>query len=39
LIQVKERFEPNPDVTELYDARYEVYKRIYPTLRDLLHAM
>jgi xylulokinase len=39
LIHVKERFEPNPEVTPRYDERYHLYKQVYPLLREFLHAM
>lgn len=35
-VQIKGRYTPGPAAT-LYQKRYELYRQIYPALRDLLH--
>lgn len=35
LIQVTESIEPNGDWVEVYDKKYEVFKRIYPVLNEI----
>ncbi|HIE03492.1 MAG TPA: hypothetical protein EYP61_01905 [Candidatus Latescibacteria bacterium] len=37
LVRVKETFEPNPKLHEVYAERSELYKEVYPRLKDILH--
>jgi len=37
LVRVKETFEPDPKLHEVYTERFELYKEIYPRLKDILH--
>jgi sugar (pentulose or hexulose) kinase len=37
LVSEKERYEPEPEAARRYDAHYEVYRDLYPTLRKLSH--
>jgi len=39
LIRDKERFEPRPDVARRYDERFELYRELYPTLKELNHRL
>ena len=34
-VKVKEVFEPNPEMHALYEERFEIYKEIYPALRQI----
>jgi xylulokinase len=36
-LKFKQRIEPRPAQQELYNPRYTLYRRLYPTLADLLH--
>jgi xylulokinase len=38
-VRVTNTYEPNPQTAARYDERYEIYRQLYPTLRDLLHAL
>lgn len=35
VVKVKETVEPDPELVKLYDERYEIYKSLYPDLREL----
>jgi xylulokinase len=32
-------YEPDPDMAARYDQRYEIYQRLYPALRDVMHRL
>ena len=36
-LQFPGRIEPSPDAVAAYDRRYQIYRQIYPSLRDLNH--
>jgi len=38
-IRITHTYEPNPAMVEQYAARYEIYRQLYPTLCNLLHAL
>ena len=38
-IRVVRTYEPDPQTAARYDERYDVYRRLYPTLRELVHAL
>ncbi|MBI4165132.1 MAG: xylulokinase, partial [Acidobacteria bacterium] len=38
-IVVQERIPPQPDNVKLYDRQYEVYRNLYPAVRDLSHQL
>ncbi|MBZ5562898.1 MAG: xylulokinase, partial [Acidobacteriia bacterium] len=38
-IQVKEQLAPRPDCATVYDQYYQVYRRLYPAVQDLSHAL
>ncbi|UCH35686.1 MAG: hypothetical protein JSV65_04875, partial [Armatimonadota bacterium] len=38
-IRAVKTYEPNPETAAQYDERYEIYRRLYPTLRDVMHAL
>jgi len=38
-VRVTKTYEPDPTMAAQYDERYDIYRRLYPTLRDLLHAL
>jgi xylulokinase len=38
-IQVKERMAPRPDNVKIYDRYYQVYRDLYPTVRELAHTL
>ena len=39
LIKVVETTEQDPDIVELYNKKYQVFKEIYPTLKDMFDKM
>lgn len=39
LVKVKETVEPDPEIVDLYNQRYEIFKSIYPTLKGLFEDM
>lgn len=39
LVQVRERVEPDPAAVAAYDARYQVWRGLYPALKDSFAAM
>jgi len=39
LIQIQDRFEPDPARHEAYTERYELYRRVYPAVRELSHGL
>ncbi len=38
-IQVGERLAPRPDFARVYDRQYQVYRSLYPAVRDLAHQL
>jgi xylulokinase len=38
-IQVKERMAPKPDIAKVYDRYYQVYRSLYPALKELSHTL
>jgi len=38
-IQVQATYEPRPEMASAYDEKFALYRRIYPALKDLHHAM
>lgn len=38
-IQVTETTPPDPERQNIYQSQYQLYRRLYPTLRDLSHAL
>ena len=36
-IQIQESVAPQPQVVPAYDRLYQVYRRLYPAVRDLAH--
>ncbi len=38
-IQVKEQMAPRPDYVAVYDQYYQVYRRLYPAVQELSHAL
>ena len=38
-IRVTKTYEPNPQMAARYAERYRIYRQLYPTLRELVHAM
>ncbi len=38
-IQVREQLAPRPDYVAAYDRYYQVYRRLYPAVQDLSHAL
>jgi xylulokinase len=39
LIREQDHFEPRPEMVERYDERFEIYKKLYPILKDVNHAL
>ncbi|HHY81271.1 MAG TPA: xylulokinase [Clostridiales bacterium] len=39
IVRVKETVEPDPEIALLYNERYEIFRRIYPCMKDLFKAM
>ncbi len=39
LIKVVETTEQDPEIVELYNKKYEVFKELYPTLKDMFDKM
>ena len=39
IVHFSERITPSPDAVSAYDRRYQIYRQIYPALRDLNHLM
>jgi len=39
LVKVRKSFVPNPEQQRLYDRGFEVYRRLYPSCKDLTHAI
>ena len=37
LVKVKETIKPDKELTLKYDKKYQVFKTLYPTLKDLFH--
>lgn len=35
VVSIKETVEPDPQIVDLYEERYKLFKKIYPTLKDL----
>lgn len=35
LVEVADRVEPDPELTERYEARYQQFRTIYPALRQV----
>jgi xylulokinase len=38
-IQVRESMSPNPDHVAVYDRYYQVYRKLYPAVRDFSHTL
>jgi xylulokinase len=38
-IQVRERLAPRPDHAPIYDRQYQVYRNLYPAVRELAHQL
>jgi xylulokinase len=38
-LQITKTYQPNPKIKALYDERYELYKNLYPALRDINHKL
>jgi xylulokinase len=36
-LRVKDTYEPDPAEADQYEERYQLYREIYPTLKDLMH--
>lgn len=39
VVKVKETVEPDPEIVALYEERYETFRSIYPSLKDLFKTM
>ncbi|HZJ83522.1 MAG TPA: xylulokinase [Clostridia bacterium] len=39
VVKVKETVDPDPEIVELYEERYKVYKNIYPSVKGLFKEM
>jgi len=39
MVRVTKTYEPDPQMAARYDERFEIYRRMYPTLRDLMHSL
>ncbi|MGQ9463671.1 MAG: FGGY-family carbohydrate kinase [Candidatus Fervidibacter sp.] len=39
LVKVKEVFEPDPKEVTLYNERFDLYRQLYPTLKEWLHRL
>jgi hypothetical protein len=35
-VKIETEFVPDPDMTKLYDARFEQYRRMWPLMKDYL---
>lgn len=38
-VRMQEQFIPRPDQVKLYDQRFQLYRRIYPVLKPILHSL
>ena len=39
LVSVRESVKPEPELTALYEARYQAFRRMYPALKDTFRAL
>ena len=39
VVKIKETVEPDPEIVELYNQRYEVFKKLYPALKGFFQEM
>jgi xylulokinase len=38
-IQIRERMLPHPEKVQIYDRQYQIYRSLYPAVRDLAHQL
>jgi xylulokinase len=38
-VHVTRTYEPDPEMAARYDERYDIYQRLYPALRDIVHRL
>ncbi len=38
-LKMRKTYHPNPDVKALFDGRYAIYKKLYPALKEINHAL
>ena len=39
VVKIKETVDPDPEIVELYNQRYEVFKKLYPSLKGFFKEM
>ncbi|MDD5944523.1 MAG: xylulokinase, partial [Clostridia bacterium] len=39
IVKVKDRIEPNAEIAAKYESKYRIFKRLYPSLKDIYSEM